>query len=423
MPFRLPRFGPSFSSATDRRNYLFGVANGIFSVGAEAFVQPHVVMTYFASLLTDSRFLVGLVAPLRLAGWYLPQLLMAGYVQRRERNMPLYRVLAVVRTIAWFMLISMLWFVQDRVTVLVMFFVMIALTRLAEGTAGLSFLSVVAKVIPPGRRGAFFSHRQLYGGLLAVGCSIVTGWLLSAGPGLAFPRQFALLFALYTLLVGIAIYSFARVHEPAEAAVVQPVGVMDQLRRARELLNQDRNYGRFLLARLLMVVADAAIPFYVVYAREQLAAPGSLVGVYLSTMTLSALTTNLWAGRISDRRGNRRLLLTACLIGLAGPAVSLLLGGYHASPLLFTVVFALNGVYNTSAALAHTNFLLDIAPPGDRPIYYGTANTLIGVGILVSSGGGALVDWLGYTALFTLALLVLLLAGGVVFTIRDPVRN
>jgi MFS family permease len=251
----------------------------------------------------------------------------------------------------------------------------------------------------------------------------VTSWLLGAGPGLTFPRQFALLFGLYTFLVGIAIYFFTRVHEPAEAVIAQPIGVVDQLRRARELLGQNRNYGRFLLARLLMAVADAAIPFYVVYAREQLGAPGSLVGVYLSTMTLSALTTNLWAGRISDRLGNRRLLLIACLVGLAGPCMTLLLGWYHASPLLFTVVFALNGVYNTSVMLAHFNFLLDIAPPGDRPIYYGTANTLVGVGILVSSGGGALIDWLGYTALFTLALLVLLLATGVVFIIRDPVRS
>ncbi len=88
--------------------------------------------------------------------------------------------------------------------------------------------------------------------------------------------------------------------------------------------------------------------------------------------------------------------------------------------LLFAVTFAFNGVYNTAAWVAHFNFLLEIAPPGDRPIYVGTANTLVGVAILASSGGGALVDWLGFSALFGLALVALLVATGVTLSIREP---
>jgi hypothetical protein len=108
------------------------------------------------------------------------------------------------------------------------------------------------------------------------------------------------------------------------------------------------------------------------------------------------------------------------LIGLAAVAIALLIGWLRGSPILFTVVFALNGVYNASVGLAHTNFLLDVAPSGDRPTCCGTANTLAGVGILASSGGGALVDWLGYPALLASTLLLLSVAAGIVVTIRDP---
>jgi len=77
-------------------------------------------------------------------------------------------------------------------------------------------------------------------------------------------------------------------------------------------------------------------------------------------------------------------------------------------------------VYNTAAWVAHTNFLLEISPPGDRPIYVGTANTLVGMAILASSGGGALVDWLGFGALFALALGALLVATVITVSIREP---
>jgi hypothetical protein len=50
----------------------------------------------------------------------------------------------------------------------------------------------------------------------------------------------------------------------------------------------------------------------------------------------------------------------------------------------------------------------------------GTANTLVGMAILASSGGGALVDWLGFGALFALALAALLLATGIAVSIREP---
>jgi hypothetical protein len=50
----------------------------------------------------------------------------------------------------------------------------------------------------------------------------------------------------------------------------------------------------------------------------------------------------------------------------------------------------------------------------------GTANTLVGVAVLASSGGGALVDWLGYGALFGVALAALLLAAGITLSIQEP---
>jgi MFS family permease len=414
------RIGPYFRSDANRRNFWLGVTNGVLYAGAEAFTDPSVVLTYFTSLLTDSKFLVGLVAPIRIGGWFLPQLLVSGFVQRQERKLRLYSRLGVPRALSWGLMVLVLWFVTDPGVLLALFFMFLVVYSLAEGLAGLSFMDVVGKVIPLHRRGAFFGARRLLGGILALAASVVVGWALSERAGLAFPHNFALLFGLSFVLISLALYAFARIDEPVEPVTHAHVSVPAQLRRARHLPRQNPTYGRFLSARLLMVIADMAVPFYVVFAKESLGAAPGLVGVYLATTTLSGLLANLWAARASDRHGNRQLLVVACFVGLSSPALALLFDWWRGPAFLFALAFAMNGVYNTAAWVAHTNFLLEIAPPGDRPIYVGTANTLVGMAILASSGGGALVDWLGFGALFALALAALLLATGVAVSIREP---
>jgi len=421
MPFHLlSDVGPHFDTARDRRNFWLGVANGALYGAAEAFTEPYVVLTYFASLLTNSKFLIGLVAPIQIGGWFLPQLLISSYIERNERQLPIYTALGWLRVAMAGLMVAVLWLIHDRTTLLVLFLVVLTANRLAEGLAGPSFLDVVGKVIAPDRRGVFFGARRLTAGLLGLGASAVVGWVLTVGANWTFPHQFAVLFALFTLFCAGTVYVFTRVDEPPGVVPARSSKLSAHMRRVWQLAAQNAAFRRFLTARILMVISDMALPFYVVYARQQLGAPDGLVGVYLVTLTLAALLANLWAGRASDRSGNRHVLMAACIIGLMAPALALLLGWWQASPLLFGVIFALNGVYNTAAWLAYFNYVLDIAPPGDRPLYTGTANTLIGIAVLASASGGALVDWLGFNALFGLSFVTMIVATLVMLSVPEP---
>jgi len=303
---------------------------------------------------------------------------------------------------------------------LLVFFAFLVVFSLAEGLSGPSFMDVVGKVIPLHRRGAFFGLRRFLGGILALAASAVVTWALSERVGLPFPYNFALLFGLSFVSISAALFAFTRVDEPLEPVRQVQAGVSAQIQRAGRLPRQNPIYGRFLLARVLMVIADMVVPFYVVFAKETLNAPPEFVGVYLSTTTFTGLVTNLWAAGASDRQGNRHLLVVACLVGLMSPGLALLFDHWRGPALLFALAFAANGIYNTTAWVAHTNFLLEIAPAGDRPIYIGTANTLVGMAIMASSGGGALVDWLGFDALFGLALVALVAASVVTLSIPEP---
>lgn len=69
-----------------RRNFSLGLVNGaLFNLSA-SLLDPSLVLTWLASQLTSSNFLIGLVMPMNQGGWFLPQLLISGYLQGRKRK-------------------------------------------------------------------------------------------------------------------------------------------------------------------------------------------------------------------------------------------------------------------------------------------------------------------------------------------------
>lgn len=152
-----------------RRSFRLNVFNGASFNFAERLIDPPLVLTWFVSQLTDSNLLVGLVAPLGNAGWFLPQIFVSARVQRMERKMPTYVVAAAIRTTAWILLAAAVWLIEDPVLLLAGFFLLYATARVSAGLAGLAFFDVTAKTVPAQRRGSLFAWRQFLGGLWGLG--------------------------------------------------------------------------------------------------------------------------------------------------------------------------------------------------------------------------------------------------------------
>jgi len=83
----------------------------------------------------------------------------------------------------------------------------------------------------------------------------------------------------------------------------------------------------------------------------------------------------------------------------------------------------LSSIFQMGLPIGYHNYLLDIAPAEDRPLYIGLANTLTGLTVLASAIGGLIVDLAGLAVLFWVAAAFyagsLLLAGG----LREPREN
>jgi MFS family permease len=411
-----------------RRNFSLGIVNGAFFNLSASLLDPSLVLTWLASQLTSSNFLIGLVVPINQGGWFLPQLLVSGYLQGRKRKLPFYVAVAAPRAICWALMAVSLFLIADQTVLLILFYVLLTVYSLGGGLAGLSFMDIIAKAIPHTRRGAFFGWRRFLGGILALGGSLVVKYVLDERWGPAFPHNFGILFTLSFLTISAAMISFALFVEPVEPVLSQSLALSGQVKRALHLPRRDTNYGCFLAVQFLSRAAGMATPFYIVYAKRALGVSAGMVGVYLTWATLAGIASTLVWGPLSDRRGNRELILLAGLVGLAMPLAALLIpllvrwqpSVAAQAPLAFAIVFVLSGIFQMGLPIGYHNYLLDIAPAEDRPLYIGLANTLTGLTVLASAIGGLIVDLAGLAVLFWVAAVFY---GGALFLagrLREP---
>lgn len=408
------------SPAEIRRNYRLGVINGVLFALGDSLSSAGLVLALLVRQLGGSLALVGLLPALQIGGFLLPQMLVGGRLQAMPYKLPLYRRAAVARMSAFGAMLLAIFAAGSLSpnTSLWLIIICYSVFNFGGGTSTLAFQDVVAKIIPPRRRGSFFGTRQLYGGLLTFAIvGPLVRWLLGEGSPLPFPYNYGLLGVLALISLSIGLIAFSIVKEPPQTQLGPRMRVIEGLRRAPAIMRGNANYRWFIISRMLTRVGQIAEPFYIIYAIEALGLPAGVAGVYLAVRAVSGALSNLLWSRISERQGNCRLiLLTGVLfvlapaLALAGPALSSALGlGSTGVLVAIGLVFLVAGVANDGNGISGNTYLLEIVPADERPTYIGLANTTLGVVTFLPVLGGWLVANVGYNGTFGIGVMFALL--------------
>lgn len=218
----------------------------------------------------------------------------------------------------------------------------------------------MGSVIPPRRRGAFFAGRTRLTMLTSTLVFIGGGVVLTLGErfGLAW-LGFATLFLVAAGGRAMSARYLARMHDP-DAAVPepspQPLG--RTLRAFRHSLH-DRTFRRYslFLAAMRGVVAMAG-PFFAVYMLRDLQFTYFQFSINtLASVVVQFLTLAYW-GRISDRLGNRLVMISTSLMIPLLPVLWTLSPNFY----YLLLVQALSGVAWGGFTLSTANYLYDIRP-------------------------------------------------------------
>lgn len=418
------------SPREQRRNFTLGIINGaVFSV-ANIFIDNDMVVTWFLAQLSVSNFLIGLMGPMRMVLWYIPQIAVSSYMQRQPYKIPAYRAMAVVRVVMMLVMALAIALIPVHNSWLVgAIFAIFAIYSLATSVGSLAFMSMLDKVIPPARRGRFFGKRMLLGGIINLGASALVGFLLEVPAGLRFPLNISIIFIIAAVAMAISLGIWCFLTEPPDETVTeQRVSWIEQFRRGFDLLKANTTYRTYLATRMCIVLAQVAMPFYVVYAKDVLGISARMISLYLTARTGASILSNLFWGRIADQQGNRRLIRITSIIALLMPLAALGTGVLGRTvpgvvPVLsyvFTIVFVAQGAFRNGGGIAYINYLLDLAPSAQKPLYLGFTNTLMGVGMFTTALGGLIVDWVGFDTVMLIAAVLYALAIGMSLLMSEP---
>src|SRR5215475_12924946 len=87
------------------------------------------------------------------------------------------------------------------------------------------------------------------------------------------------------------------------------------------------------------------------------------------------------------------------------------------------ITFATIGLINATFPAGLLNWMIEHAPPGERPTYSGIANTVGIVALLVPLCGGLLLQATSYSVLFAVALAISVIAAFVTSRLARPGTN
>ncbi len=398
-----------------RRNFVLGLLHGWFLAGGLAFADPYTVLPVFVRHVTSASWVVGLAAPLLRGGGFLPQILTARYAETLHRQKPLLIAVMSVRFASWIGIAAATFFLAGSHPALALLLVLalLLLFSLAGGVGAVPFQEIFARLFPPTLRGRFLAFRQLGGGLLAILAGLIVKIVLDRP--LPFASRYGLLFLLSALSMAVGFIALGAIaEEPLRPHKTVPEKLPRFLQRLQEILRRDHSFRRLLAAELFMRTIHLCLPFLVLDFRARFGLGIGFVGTALSASMAGQLFSNLWWGRLSDRHGNRFVILTVNALAV------LLTGGALATPgpAAALAVFFLTGAVLSGSSIGYTNYLLELAPSAQRPAYISLRGTLTAPMLFLGVPGGVLVDRLGYGSVELLALLGTL--GGLVAASRLP---
>jgi MFS family permease len=392
-----------------RRNSAALMGDWVSFVTGMAFVSYTSVTPSFVNQLTDFAPLIGMAATIPNGVWLLPQLFIAKYVGISRRKKPWVIGLSLIGR-PLYLLVGLTAFLVGRGNpwlLLAVFFLAETIFSLTDGLCSVAWFDVLGKVIPARRRGRFYGAAQATTGLLSMAVGLFVARIL--GPnGPSFPQNYGLLFCSCSVLLLASLACFSLVREPVQEVQRDRESWRAYLPRLTRLFAEDEQMRTINVVRLVVAFGGLALPFYVVHATDVIGVGNESVGLFVFAQMLGSVIASLAMGYLNERSGSRIVSQLTVLLSLGSPVLALAAHYTHLpaaiAPYVYALVFLFIGGSYAGYMQGFMNFVLDIAPPGERPAYVGLYNTLGGTVVFVAPLlGGWLLESTSYPVLFTVA--------------------
>ena len=394
------------------RNFIAFMLESIFLATAFSFMNIYIVLPSFAENLTNKAILVGLVTTIMELSLNLPQVFTGNLVAGYKRKKPIILISGFLGRPAFLLLALVIAITDGQPTwlSLITLYVSLILFFGADSIIYVALMDILKRSFPRKKRGGYMSIWRIAADVAKLGAALVVSRIF-ANQALKFPDNYQILFTFGGSILAISLLSLLLIHENPEDNEPKETQIPwnEFLSGMIKLWKENIQLRRITLVRLFSWFTVMAVPFYVVYATNQLEMPQAFLGSFILTQSISAPLLSPLVGHLINKRGGRWVSQLGALINLIAPITALIFSIGHFTERnlphrLFLIIYICIGQLS-NIEIANTNFVFDIAPKGQTSIYYGFFNSISSIGLVAPLLAGWIIEISSFQILFVTALL------------------
>jgi len=360
-----------------RYSYLHGLLGTIFgaSVGG-------MFLTGCALKLGASNLQIGMLAAIPNAVSFM-QLYSAYLLEKHARRKRLCLRSSMVSVSVWAIAAGIPFLVPAHPSWLRLYtlFGVVTVAAVAGMVSGNSWTSWIADLVPSDRYGRFFARRNMIAGPAAMAFAMLEGVFLDWAKTL---QAFCMIFAVGVSAGWGSILALSR---QADVPMHRRQDENGRHLGMHEIVREALRH-RQLLAITLFTVAwrfawMVSAPFYMVFMLKDLGMKFVWVGGLTTTYSIVGVLSNPFWGRVADRTGGRKMLVTASVVSTLGALPWLAVNGANFWFVL-PVVYAYGAFLDTGWILGMTTLFLGSLPREGRSTYLALNGTIAGTAAMVA---------------------------------------
>ena len=361
------------------------IKEGIFAYSKSAFGDRYI--SPFAIAINASNSLVVMLSSIAGLLGPLSQLFSSRLIEKQSRKRIMLRTV-FLETLMWLplIIIAFLFFKGIIVEILPLILLLsFAIYIIVANMGHPAWFSWMGDIVDKKHRGRFFSKRNLILGFVGVVLALVSAFFLDY-----FKKKGWMMFGfmiLFSLAIISEIFRWKSFKQQYEPKIKLKKGYYfsfwEFLKKAPKT-----NFGRFAIFRSLLSLANSiSAPLLAVYLLRYLEFNYSIyMIVILSGAVYTFIVLELW-GKFSDKYGNYKTLKITSILIPTIPILWIL----SPSPLYFILIpAAIGGIAWAGFNLAAVNFIYDNVSHQKRGLAISYHNMLIGIGIFLGAGIGAI---------------------------------
>lgn len=383
----------------------FVIANGVQNLG-DQLVAAKTVLPWLFQAAGVPAALTALLVPIRESGSMLPQAALTPWVLNSPSRKKLWIIGGIVQALAA-LGIAVAAVVMESLALGLVVLVLLGVLSIGRALCSITGKDVQGQTISKGKRGVVIGRATTLGGVATL---IVGGLLLFVGD--VDLTAIVILLSIGAASWAVASVVFTGIVEPSERQQSERQwskehsAKSDSRERVRwwsdtwALFFKDTQFRDFVIVRSLMLVSALSTSFIVALSHS--VGNDSLSGLagFVLASGLASLLGGVVSGRLSDISSRRVMSIGAAI---ASALLVLIVASAQFLPqqisfyLLPIGFFAINLVH-TGIRVARKTYVVDMAEGDQRTLYVASANTLMGVVLLLVGGVSAVIAVFGNQA-------------------------